>query len=42
MLIVAFPRHVFWPLMDWSVAFLDTLRAAMGVEFPALLDTRED
>ena len=41
-LIVAFPKYAFWPLMDWSVAFLDTLREALGVGIPALLDSRED
>jgi hypothetical protein len=35
MLIVAFPKHVFWPLLDWSVALLDTLRVAVGVSIPA-------
>lgn len=42
MLIVAFPKAVFWPLMDWSVALLDTLRMAAGLALPAEAWTRED
>jgi len=42
MLIVAFPKAVFWPLTDWSVALLDTLRVAAGLALPAPAWTRED
>lgn len=42
MLIIAFPKAVFWPLLDWSVALLDTLRVALTVGIPALAVRDED
>lgn len=42
MLIAAFPKAVFWPLLDWSVALLDTLRVAAGLPHPAAAWSRED
>jgi hypothetical protein len=42
MLIAAFPKHVFWPLLDWSVALLDTLRVAFSVSIPSQLGRIQD
>ena len=42
MLIIAFPKAVFWPLLDWSVALLDTLRVAATVGIPALAVRDDD
>jgi hypothetical protein len=42
MLIVAFPKHVFWPMLDWSVALLDTLRVAFSANIPAPAGRRQD
>jgi hypothetical protein len=42
MLLAAFPKYVFWPLLDWSVAVVDTLRvAALGL-VPVELSSHED
>jgi hypothetical protein len=42
MLIAAFPKHVFWPLLDWSVALLDTLRVAITVGMPVPVSRQQD
>jgi hypothetical protein len=42
MWIAAFPKLIFWPLLDWSVALLDTLRVAAGVGIPAFGFDSED
>jgi hypothetical protein len=42
MLLVAFPKYVFWPLLDWSVALVDTLRVAVMGLVPVELSSRED
>jgi hypothetical protein len=42
MLIAAFPKHVFWPLLDWSVALLDTLRVAIVVGLPVTVSRQQD
>ena len=42
MLIAAFPNLIFWPLLDWSVALLDTLRVVLGAGIPAFGVDSED
>jgi hypothetical protein len=37
MLIAAFPRLVFWPAVDWTVAALDTVRVALVACLPGPL-----
>jgi hypothetical protein len=31
MLLVALPKYVLWPALDWAVALLDTAFEAVGV-----------
>jgi hypothetical protein len=42
MLIAALPNYVFWPLLDWSVALLDTLRVAASVGLLAPITGSKD
>jgi hypothetical protein len=37
MLIAAFPRLVFWPAVDWSVAIIDTVRVVLASCLPDAL-----